>query len=220
MMQVSWQAFKSHIQGNTDAYPQKTEDADNVYMFSRHGFQCTVNKRLQGDDYAEIAALAATFNKQQQSRVVTEFEISDKVARLAKITGEFDINGECVLELQVPGSFSLTSPGRLVAEAYCIEDVFGWGDAVTTIELIDKDNLSGLGANTVLETFHDPDVALANRGWYFYPTFGGAGELEVSPIGGFGELIGGTYLRATFKKAVGSTAQKVIACIWWGEKIS
>ena len=86
------------------------------------------------------------------------------------------------------------------------------------MNIIDRDNILGYGANTVLESYHDGDVAEEYRGWRFYASEGGEGEIEIEPIGGFGKIPGGLYLQIKFKRAPGNLATKVQANLWWGKK--
>lgn len=159
---------------------------------------------------------AANANKSPKAKVLTEFELEDKVLRLASIEGEFDVNGECTLEIKVPGSFDPFNPNRLIAQAYILEDVFGWGDRLLEVNIIDKDNVAGYGADVVLERYHDHEVPADNKGWRFYPTENEMGEIEIEPVGGFGRIPGGVYIQAKFKRKAGNTASKLIADVWWG----
>lgn len=220
-MEINWPNFKSVLE-QKDLNLQSVVVGDNIWLVAMDGFykvECLIPNDVTHADYIDYqASHAANANKLLQTKVVTEFEMSNKMLRLSSAEGTFDLAGDAVLEVKIPGTFSLTNPARLLAEAYVYEDVFGWGDRMTKVEIVDKDNLLGFGSTFVLETLHDPDVPEENRGWRFYPSHQNSGEMEIEPLGGFGELPGGMWLRGTFKRAPGNTATKIIVDIWWGNK--
>jgi hypothetical protein len=187
-------------------------------MFSMHGFQCVLNKSLQHEDYLEFQSLNHLFNRTQKQKVITEFELEDKVLRLATVGGVYDENGECEIEIKVPGDFDPLDPSRFVAEAYILTDRFYFGDKLTQIFVVDKDNVIGYGAGVVIERYYDVDAPLMNQGWLFYPTHQNAGEIEIEPLGGFARIPGGLYIVARFKKLADSPATRVSAMVWWGAK--
>lgn len=164
------------------------------------------------------ASYKAIGNRTPKQKVITEFELEDKVLRLAKAEATYDGNGDAFVEVQVPGAFDPLNPSRLIAEAYCVTDSFYWGDNLTQVYVYDKDNILGYGPGTVLERYHDYELPEANQGWFFYPTHQNHGEIEIEPLGGFARLPGGLWLRAEFKKEALSPATKVMCVIWWGAR--
>jgi hypothetical protein len=73
--------------------------------------------------------------------------------------------------VKIPGTFGVETDGSLYTER-TISGGWGYfanqqdGDYVTA-EVRDDDNLLGLGAGVVVETFHDTSVPAGNQGWYF-----------------------------------------------------
>jgi len=154
--------------------------------------------------------------------VTTQYELNNKVLKLFKCVGAYDaVTNLCVLEIKVPETFNgvdpLNSNGRYVAGGYAFADGYKFGDCLTKIEIVDIDNVLGQGANTVLKTYTDDDADAANSGWYFWAALNGEGEIEIDPIGGYGFIPSGIYLRLTCQRASGSPANNVAVNIWWGK---
>lgn len=171
------------------------------------------------DGYADSAGNEGLeiLDRNKRIDVVTLYEKNDKIPRYASVIGTFDLNGDCILSVKIPGELSPIAT-RYMSLAYFVTDVFGWGDRITKIEITDEDNLLGAGAGYVVDALHDIDLTAANQGWYFYPSEGGKGEVEVTPSDKFGELNGGLYIKATLKRAVGSPATKALVNLDWGAK--
>lgn len=220
-MQLEWPDFKQVLDQRSMSL-QSVVVGDNLWLSAFDNYfkiECLI-RGLVGDAYYDdyAANYAASANQKMKSSVVTEFELEDKVLRLASAEGTFDSSGDCVIEVLVPGTFDPLNPSRLIAEAYIVEDVFGWGDRLTEVNIVDLDNILGAGAGYVVETYHDAEMPSSSQGWRFYPTEQSMGEIEVEPVGGFGRIPGGLYIQAKFKRATGNTATKIIADIWWGAK--
>lgn len=179
---------------------------------------CVENRLISvSDGFTDTAGSegVAILNRHGRDNVITEYEKNDKVPKYAKASGTFDGNGVCVISVKIPGDFSPMA-SRLMSLAYFIEDVFGWGDAVTKIEITDDDNILGAGSGYVVTALHDTELNAANQGWYFYPSHGGTGEIEITPPTNFGEINGGLYIKATIVKAPASLATKVLVNLDWG----
>lgn len=150
----------------------------------------------------------------EENPVTTRTEVDSLTLKLARISGQADENGDLVLRLDVPGS--LGEIGRYIAGGYGITNNYLFGDAVTGVEVLDDvDGTYSGNPNAVLRTYHDDDVPAENRGWYFWKSHGTEGEIEVEPIGYYGELCGRMVLRITFKV---QAAARVNCLLWWGSK--
>jgi hypothetical protein len=153
--------------------------------------------------------------------VVTAEEVNDKTLKLATSISTFDATTHlAVCQILVPGTyagFGYNDPGRFVAGGYAFTDAGKFGDRCTKIEVADMDNILGSGAGAVIKTYHDQDVDPSNAGWYLYPAPQSAYEIEIDPIGGYGKLPAGLYLRVTFQKVSDSPATQVACNIWWGK---
>lgn len=153
-----------------------------------------------------------------ESRVVTHFELDDKRLQLASAVAQFDQNGEAEILVQVPGEFNPSVPSRYMAGGYANIDRYTFGDRMYAVDLVDVDNILGMGADTVITSFCDVDLPEEKQGWRFWASEGGEGEIEIEPIGGFAAIPGGLYIRVRFRRAVNGTATKVACAVWWGVK--
>jgi len=218
-MELNYTDFKAVVESRNMSL-QSVVVGSNLWLSAMDGVfsvTCLIPTDVENADNIDWESnYASRANKSPKSKVLTEFELEDKVLRLASIEGTFDVDGLCVLEILVPGTFDPFNPSRLIAQAYLLENVFGWGDRLIEVNIVDKDNVIGYGANTVIEIYHDAEVPAANKGWRFYPTEQGMGEIEIEPVGGFGRIPGGVYIQAKVQRAVGNTATKLIADVWWG----
>ncbi len=131
------------------------------------------------------------------SNVTTAYEKTNVVAKFCSIEGTCDANGDLVLQIEVPGTLGQT--GRLAAGGYTFTDSWVKGDRVKKIELVDVNNIFGLGAGVILESYHDESVTEANMGWRFYPAPTNSGEVEIDPLGYYGQIPAGLFLRITYK---------------------
>ena len=147
------------------------------------------------------------------SATVGRFERSDIVLKLAKHSGQADSNGDLALDIVIPGEAGAIT--RYAAGGYAYVDNYAWDDAITKVEVIDVDDIFGYGANTVLKEYHDSEVDESNRGWYFEKSYGSEGNVDIEPMGWYGELRGGLTLRITFKVSANA---KIKIIIWWGKK--
>ena len=185
----------------------------------------TMKDALSTDDKTTLDAVVAAYDgspmPETPNEVITQLEKNDKTLKLACAMGTFDATTNlAVCEIVIPGifgGFAYDAPGRFVAGGYAFTDAGKVGDRCTKIEVVDKDNLLGAGAGYIVKTYHDQDVDPSMAGWYLYAAPGGQQEVEIDPIGGYGKIPAGLYLRVTFERVAGSTATKVATNIWWGE---
>ena len=172
-----------------------------------------------GSNDIESVNSAIEYLKQTQPRaVITQFERTDIVLKIASDSTIFDGNNEAVLNFLVPGTPGSTD-GRYVAGGYAFTDVMGFGDKVEEINVIDIDDILGYGANTIVQTYHETDMSESNKGWYFWPSPQAGGEIEIDPMGYYGFLPSGLYMQIKFKKTVASGATKVYCNVWWGTQV-
>lgn len=145
--------------------------------------------------------------------VMGRFERTDIVLKLARASGQADANGDLIINVVIPGT-----PGeitRFASGGYAFVDVYEWESVMTKVEVVDVDNIFGYGAGVVLKEYHDSDVPTANQGWFFERSYGSEGNLDIEPMGWYGEMRGGLTLRMTFK--IGANA-KVKVLLYWGTK--
>jgi hypothetical protein len=218
MINVGWADFKS-ICASRAIGMQYVELETSYHLWAFDGpfeVSCHLEKD-SGADQAEFEAdYKAGANASPKVPVQTQFERQDIVLKLAKGTAEFDLSGEAEISLLVPGTPG-SGDGRYVAGGYAFTDVFGFGDYVEKVCVVDVDNLLGMGAEAIIQTYHDTDVPGDNQGWYFWPSPQVGGEAEIDPMGYYGFIPSGLYLEIYFKKAPGSAAQNVYCNVWWGK---
>ncbi len=214
MIKLNWSEFKvlidkAHIRARYIEFP----DAYEIYG-SDQGlvFDCRV---VDGeDDFTEFEnSYKTAIDEQLVGSVTTATEVDYLVLKMAKMKGQADANGDLSLSMMVPGS--IANVERYAAGGYAFTDNYAWDDAITKVEIIDKDGVTGYPAGTILKTYHDDDVPTVNQGWYFWKSHGTEGECEIEPIGWYGQLNGELELKVTFKVAANA---KVKANIWWGKK--
>lgn len=212
MIKINWSQFKSLL--DKDHIRARYVATDGGY--SIHGadqgliYTCdVVDGESDLTDFEDNYKDA--IDAQKVASVKTQFERDDIVLKLAMVSGQADANGDVVLSIQVPGT-----PGsevRYAAGGYAFTDSYSWTDKITKVEVVDDDNLIGFGAGAVLKVYHDSDADEANQGWPFWKTHGNEGECEIEPMGWYGVIPSGLYLKITCKVAASA---KVKTCIWWG----
>lgn len=74
-----------------------------------------------------------------------------------------------------------------------------------------------------IASYTDDEGAEENKGWYFWPNAQGnnlpaIGEVEVNPIGGYGFIPSGFYVKLTYQRPSGVTTGSFRANIDWGRK--
>jgi hypothetical protein len=215
VIKLNWAEFKvlidkNHVRARYVEFP----DAYEIYG-SDQGlvFDCRV---VDGeDDFTEFEnSYKAAIDQQLVGSVTTATEVDYLVLKMAKVKGQADANGDLVLSVMVPGS--VANVERYAAGGYAFTDNYSWEDAITKVEVVDVDGVTGYPAGTVLKEYHDGDMDAENHGWYFWKGQGSSeGECEIEPIGWYGQINGELQLKITFKVAANA---KVKANIWWGAK--
>lgn len=171
--------------------------------------------------------------------VVTLLEKSDKGLRLASAESTFTGN-DCVIDVPIPGT--LGTIGRYAAGGYGFTDIYGFGDRVTDVSLVDitfvyagilypatpieagipgTEGLSWadvMPTGVVLGSFHDDDVDPSMKGWRLWCDDGNQGGIDIDPLGGYGEMLAQTVLRIIFLKTGSSGATKAAVNLWWGKQ--
>ena len=172
--------------------------------------------------------------------VTTQLEKDDKELVLASDEQAFS-GTTCTLSVKIPGTLGdMTS--RYVAGGYCFTNVFGWGDRVTNIQVLDKDfvyaglaypgtpeaagipNTTGLAwvdimpGGVEMGTYADVACPAAQQGWRLWCDEGSQGGIDIDPLGGFGKLPGLAFLVVTLEKTGSSAATQAVVNIWWGKK--
>lgn len=108
-------------------------------------------------------------------------------------------NGLATVDIKIPGTFA-NKEGRYFIQGFAFFDTQGAGDKIKEISIIDKDNLLGFGANTIVANFTGK-AALAeeNQGWYVPVSTG----IIATQVANFGFIPSGLYLRVVGVKNLG-----------------
>jgi hypothetical protein len=219
MIELSWDNFKSQVL-DTVGWSWIYFDVDGHYKIFAKQNDFTVVCKIYKDDGSDQSDFESNYKDNVSKLIVnntkTQFEREDIILKLSRVQADFDVSGEAKISIKVPGTPG-TSDVRYVAGGYAFTDVFSFGDAMNKIQVVDVDNIIGMGANTVLKTYHDEELDEENQGWYLWPSPQAGGEVEIDPIGYYGEIPAGLYLEIYFKKTIVSGASKVFCDIWWGK---
>lgn len=217
-LELKWPKFKQFV--DQRAVPiQYVEINDNYYLSAFHGplcVTCLIPKMdPASDDQAEFEAdYKATANGNIKEPVQTQFEREDIRLQMSKATADF-VDGEAEISIKLPGTVGVDTV--FIGGGYAFTDVHTFGDCVEKVQIVDVDNILGMGAHTVVATYHDDRVATANQGWYLYPAPQAGGEIEVDPMGFYGEAVAGLYLELYFKA---TNATKVYVDFVFGRQTS
>jgi hypothetical protein len=222
---IGWADFKN-VAISRDISIQYLETSTNYYLLAidwHFSVRCDFQKTdpPSADQLDFETNFKATCNGEQRNLVTTQEEKNDKTLKLAKASANFDATTNlAICELIIPGTFNgfgYASNGRFIAGGYAFTDAGAFGDAITLVELIDINGVTGNPAGTVIKTYHDQDVDPLNSGWYLWGAPNGQQEIEIDPIGGYGKMFSGMKLRITFQKIPSSAATGVKVNIWWGK---
>jgi hypothetical protein len=161
------------------------------------------------DQHVPVAPVPAAME------VVTQFEKNDKDLKLASAIGDVDgTTGIGVVFLKVPGNPS-AGDGRFVAGGTAWFDTQQINDRVL-VYVTDEDNIFGYGAGAILKSYTDDDCAAEFQGWRIPMR---RGLVEVEPIGGYGFMPAGAYLKIIGRRDPSALPnQKFVFNVFWGKK--
>lgn len=141
-----------------------------------------------------------------QGIVTTQFELLNKTLKLASISGPVTDDGTVTLLLKIPGTPNPTGDntldGRWISSGRAFFDVATAGDMIQFVRFVDHDNITGLGVDTVVNSYTDEDLDESNQGWYIPHN---KGEIVAETIGGYGFAPAGFYIVIKAKKGGGLT---------------
>lgn len=220
MINLDWSNFKTVAASKSLEMQYIELDSRYIIWISDGAMKFTAiidfSSELDKTDFEENYRVHA--NKPIKSEVVTQFEKEDLILKLVSKEANFGESDECEIVFEIPGEFDGATISRYIAGGYANSDAYKFGDRVTAAEIVDVNGVTGYPPGTVLGSYHDENAASDEQGWRFWAAQGGEGECEIEPLGGYGQLLGGLYLRIKFKKCDGSPATKVCANLLWGIK--
>jgi hypothetical protein len=152
-------------------------------------------------------------NNSPLTKVETQREFKNLRLQSITLSGTADGSGVCVVQTQVPNTG--IHPGRYIdwGEAW-ITGTSHDDDKITEIAIVDVDNILGYGANTIIKKYTDDDSS--DAGWTF-PAKPAIAEVE--PLGWYGYIPGGLYLRITAQCGGAIfTGRKLKVNVGWGIK--
>lgn len=213
-IELPWAEFKDQVL-DTGKWKWVFFDIADHYMIFAKQNSFTVLCKIHKDSGSD----QTDFETNYQANAVTElvdatqsrFERDDIVLKLAQVAVTADGSGDAALQIKVPGTPG--SEQRYAAGGYAFVETYDWADKISKVEVVDVDNLMGYGAGAVLKVYHDSDADEENQGWPFWKTNGTEGECEIEPMGWYGIIPSGLYLRITCKV---QPDVRVKAAIWWG----
>lgn len=115
------------------------------------------------------------------------------------------MTGTVTINIKIPGTFATLDATQPTFVGRQLVQMTAWvegrmaGDALTSAQIKDIDNVTGLGANTVLGSLADASVPSANQGLAFPPT----GQITITPDRSNKKtnIAAGLYVSLTFTKA-------------------
>jgi hypothetical protein len=171
-MQLNWAEFKTVVNARALSIQWVVAGA-NYWLKGIDGYfevetLIPVDRSLSSDtiDFEDNYKIFG--NKSPAAQVTTQLELNDKVLKLASSVSNFIAN-EAILEIRVPGIFTgvdhSNCDGRYIAGGYGWTNFYEFGDRITKVEVIDKDNLFGYGVNFIVKCYHDENADEPNMGW-------------------------------------------------------
>jgi len=201
LLDLTWNEFKEAI--SLKVMSIQYVSTSSYYWIKAFDSQFEIGTAIQisdpkNDDQIDFETnYKPTANKPQTSKVQTKFELDEIILQLACISGQADNDGNLVMLFEIPGEVG--SPSRYIAGGYGFIDNYTWESKILKVEVVDENDIFGFGPGTVLKYYHDEEAGLNNQGWYFWKTFGDEGEVEIEPVGWYGELYAGLFIKITFK---------------------
>lgn len=184
---------------------------------------CDGFTEFRGDEaLAMLERASATRNKDEfgSQVVTTQFEKRDKTLKL--ISGKAEVDAEtgiAVILIKVPGELNPTAnpelDGRWVSGGIAFFDEAHPGDKILSVHFTDEDNITGLGAGTIVGSYTDNDADEESQGWYIPPI---QGIMRAESVGGYGFAPGGYYMKITGRKADAHKSGSFYCNIEWAKK--
>lgn len=214
-LELPWSAFKAQVL-DTGEWQWIYFDSENTYRIFAKLNDFTVLCQIYKDSGADQTDFETNYQPQAGKTLVshtqTRFEREDIRLQMSRAEAAF-ADGEAEVSIKLPGEVGVDSV--FIGGGYAFTDVHQFGDKVTKVQLVDVDNILGFGAHAVIATYHDGRVDAGNQGWYLWPAPQAGGEVEVDPMGFYGEAVAGLYLELYFECGA---ATKVFVDFVFGRK--
>lgn len=215
-LELPWTAFKSQVL-DTGEWQWIYFDYENTYRIFAKLNDFTVLCQIYKDSGDDQADFETNYQPQAQKTFVshaqTRFEREDIRLQMCRAEASV-VSGEAEVSIKLPGEVGIDPV--FIGGGYAFTDAHQFGDKVKKVQLVDVDNILGFGAHTIVASYHDDRVDEANQGWYLWPAPQAGGEVEVDPMGYYGEAVAGLYLELYFEAGL---ATKVFVDFVFGRKV-
>lgn len=219
-MQSEWSEFKTFVDARNLSIQWVTY-RNNYYLKAIDGLfeiECSIpTDRDACQDTVDFEDnYKSNGNRTPKQEITTQFEKNDKALKCVSSKATIDETGWATILIKIPGTFAGLDPssaGRVISGGQGWFDEKHIDDRLVELEVVDIDNVLGLGTNITLKNYCD-DEAEDNEGWYV-PFHNGI--VEITPIGGYGFIASGLYLRIKAKKGGNITTGTFYANIKWGQ---
>jgi hypothetical protein len=198
-IELPWNEFKAQVLDVGTWQWIYFDTADHYKIFAKQNDFTAICKIFKdsGSDQTDFETnyqtnATTTFVSKSQTR----FERDDIRLKMSRAEATF-ASGEAEVSFKLPGEVGVDPV--FIGGGYAFTDVFTFGDCVEKVQIVDVDDILGYGEHTVIATYHDETESDSNKGWYMWPMPIAGGEVEVEPLGYYGEAIAGLYLELYFK---------------------
>jgi hypothetical protein len=141
--------------------------------------------------------------------VITLFEKNDKDLKISSAVGSVDSEtGIAVITIPIGAN------GRYMDEGEAWFSVANELDRIKKAEIVDVDNVLGYGADTIIKSLHDDDIAEEFQGWRIPNKFG---HVDVDTMAGYGYIPEGLYFRITGVKDPSNKTGNLFVNLKWGK---
>lgn len=204
-LELPWSTFKTQVLDTTQWQWIYFDYSDTYHIFAKQN-DFTVLCKIYKDSGADQTDFETNYKDNVSSSLVshtqTRFEREDIRLQMCRAESAV-VDGEAEVSIKLPGEVGVDAV--FIGGGYAFTNVHAFGDHVTKVQIVDVDNILGFGAHAVIATYHDDRVNEANQGWYLWPAPQSGGEIEVEPLGFYGEAVAGLYLELYFSVASAST---------------
>jgi len=211
MIDVSYSQIKSFISARSLSaqYIELENEYRIVAIDGPFSLGCVLNKDgSMADDVTDfLTNIAPSANQSPLTQVLTQKEKNDKVLKLAKMSGAVADDGTVTMSIKLP------SGGRYLSSGEGFFDVSTVGDEITSVRVVDTDNVLGYGGGAVIADIGDIDLDAVNQGWYIP-----AGGMSFKSTGVDMFIPEGLYFEIKAKKGGGITAGTCYVNLFWSKK--
>lgn len=217
-MIIPWSKFKEFVDSRSISI-QWLDIDDNYYLKAFDGYFSLDCNLIKSRNLEEVADFETNYKSDGNksltpvlTSVTTLFEKNDKDLKLCSAEAAVGEDSIATIEFKTPGVMA-NGEGRWIASGMAWFDTKNPHDRIIEINIIDKDNVLGYGANTVIKTYHDDEIDSAQAGYRVPPI----GHVDVETLAGYGFLPAELYLQIKGKKGGDITTGFFFVNLEWGK---